>query len=54
MAGPDRATLDRLGADVAAGRIRVPTTRTYDLADVPAALADFSAGTLGKLAVSLQ
>lgn len=54
MADPETATLDRLGADAAAGRLRVPTTRTYRLAGVPTALADLSAGTLGKLAVTLS
>ncbi|WP_446215158.1 hypothetical protein [Micromonospora sp. IBHARD004] len=49
MASPEPATLDRLASDVVAGRLRVPITRRYDLADVPQALADFS-GALGKLA----
>lgn len=53
MANPDPATLDRLAVDAAAGRLRVPITRTYDLAEVPQAITDFSAGKLGKLAVSL-
>jgi NADPH:quinone reductase-like Zn-dependent oxidoreductase len=51
MAAPDPATLDRLAAEVAAGRLRVPITRTYRLAEVPQALADFGAGAVGKLAV---
>lgn len=54
LADPDPATLDRLATDVVAGRLRVPTSRAYDLADVPAALAEFSGGTLGKLAVTLS
>lgn len=54
MANPDRATLDRLAAEVAAGRLRVPLTRTYPLADTPQALADFAAGTLGKIGISLD
>jgi NADPH:quinone reductase-like Zn-dependent oxidoreductase len=54
MASPDPATLDRLAADAAAGRLRVPITRSYGLTDVPEALADFAAGTLGKLAVTLS
>ena len=53
MADPDSAGLDRLAADVVAGRLRVPTHQTYGLADVPSALAEFSAGTLGKLGVTL-
>jgi NADPH:quinone reductase-like Zn-dependent oxidoreductase len=53
MAGPNQTALERLGADAAAGRLRVPVTRTYPLADVPQALADFAAGALGKLAVTI-
>jgi NADPH:quinone reductase-like Zn-dependent oxidoreductase len=53
-ADPSPATLDRLAADVAGGRIRVPISRTYALADVPQALADFPAGTLGKYAVRID
>jgi len=53
MANPAAATLDRLAADVAAGRIAVPVSRTYTLAEVPAALADFAAGKTGKLAVTV-
>jgi NADPH:quinone reductase-like Zn-dependent oxidoreductase len=53
MAGPSQEALDQLAADAAAGRLRVPVTRTYPLAEVPQALADFAAGALGKLAVSI-
>lgn len=51
MAVPAAGTLDRLAADVAAGRLPVPVDRTYPLADVPAA---FAAGTLGRLAVTVS
>jgi len=54
MANPATATLDRIAADAAAGRITVPVGRTYPLADVPAAFGDFSGGTLGKLAVTFD
>jgi NADPH:quinone reductase-like Zn-dependent oxidoreductase len=54
LADPQRATLDRLAADVVSGRVRVPISRTYELADAPRALADFTGGTLGKLAVSVR
>jgi NADPH:quinone reductase len=50
---PDRRTLDRLAADVVHGQLTVPVQRTYPLADVPRALADFAAGTRGKLAISV-
>jgi NADPH:quinone reductase-like Zn-dependent oxidoreductase len=51
VANPDGPTLDRLAGDAAAGRLRVPVSRTYTLNDVPTAFADFAAGTVGKLAV---
>jgi NADPH:quinone reductase-like Zn-dependent oxidoreductase len=53
MASPEAATLDRIAADVAGGALRVPIMRTYALDATPQALADFGAGTLGKLAVSV-
>jgi NADPH:quinone reductase-like Zn-dependent oxidoreductase len=54
MASPDADILDRLAADIAAGRLRVPITRTYALDEVPAAIVDFRNGTVGKLAVAVQ
>ena len=51
MANPTADTLDRLAADLAAGRLTVPVARSYPLADVPAAFADFATGTLGKIAI---
>ena len=54
MANPDSRVLDRLAADVVAGRLRVPITHTYALDEVPAAIAGFRVGTLGKLAVAVQ
>ena len=54
MAAPRAAILDRLAADVVAGRLRVPVTRTYGLAEVPQALGDFAAGALGKFAVAID
>jgi NADPH:quinone reductase-like Zn-dependent oxidoreductase len=54
MANPVTATLAKLADAAAAGIIRVPVTRTYDLEDVPQGLADFAAGTLGKLAVRID
>ncbi len=53
MANPVTSTLDRLSAAVADGTVRVPIQRTYSLQDVPQALADFEAGTLGKLAITI-
>ncbi len=54
IATPDAERLDRLAADAAAGRLRSSIRRTYRLEEVPQALADFAAGTLGKLAVTLE
>jgi NADPH:quinone reductase len=52
-AAPVRQALERLAADVVNGQLTVPVQRTYPLADVPRALADFAAGTRGKLAISV-
>lgn len=52
-ANPTSETLDRLAADVAAARLIVPIARTYPLTEVPAAIADFTGGTLGKLAIAV-
>jgi NADPH:quinone reductase len=54
FANPDTATLDRLAADVVAGRLRVPIQRTYQLDELGQAMADYTAGTQGKLAVSVS
>ena len=54
MANPEAATLDRLAADVVAGRLRVPIQRTYRLEELGQAMADFAAGTRGKLAISVD
>jgi NADPH:quinone reductase-like Zn-dependent oxidoreductase len=53
MAMPSTKTLERLAADVVGGQLTVPVQRTYPLDRVPQALADFAAGTLGKLAISV-
>ena len=53
VADPQEKVLDRLATDVAGGRLRVPVTRTYALAEVPTALADFRKGTVGKFAVAV-
>ena len=53
VADAGREVLDRLAADVAAGRLTVPITRRYPLADAPRALEDFTGGTIGKYAVDI-
>ncbi|GLI00532.1 NADP-dependent oxidoreductase [Phytohabitans aurantiacus] len=52
-ANPSADTLDRLAADVAAGRLTVPVARAYPLAEVPTAFGDFAGGTLGKIAITV-
>jgi NADPH:quinone reductase-like Zn-dependent oxidoreductase len=54
FASSDAATLDRLAAEVAAGRLKTPIQRTYRLAEVGQALADFAAGTRGNLAIAVN
>src|SRR3954452_20236415 len=54
MANPAPATLDRLAADLAAGRVTVPVERTYPLEEVPAAFGDFAGGTRGKIAIVIS
>nr|WP_269329726.1 NADP-dependent oxidoreductase [Kineosporia babensis] len=53
MATPTAETLDRLAADVVAGRLRLPVGAAFSLEEAPAAFAAFAGGTLGKIAVSL-
>jgi NADPH:quinone reductase-like Zn-dependent oxidoreductase len=53
-ASPHRALLEILAGEVAAGRLRIPVQRSYTLGQVPQAFADFAAGTLGKLAVTID
>jgi len=53
-AAPRRDQLEILAGKVATGRLRVPIQRSYPLEDGPHALADFAAGKLGKLAVTID
>jgi NADPH:quinone reductase-like Zn-dependent oxidoreductase len=54
MANPTPATLQRLAADLAAGRLSVPVERTYPLDEVPAAFGEFAAGARGKIAITVS
>ena len=54
MANPVTTTLAQVADAVTTGTIRVPVARTYRLDEVPEALADFSAGKCGKLAVRIE
>jgi len=53
MADPNGATLERLAADLAAGRVRLHVEKAYRLEEAPQAIADFSAGSVGKLALKI-
>lgn len=53
VANPTPEILARIAENHAAGRTSVTIQRSYRLQDVPAALADFSAGTIGKLVIVL-
>jgi NADPH:quinone reductase-like Zn-dependent oxidoreductase len=53
FANPDAATLDRLAAEVASGRLRTSIQRTYTLDQIGDAFAAFSGETLGKLAIAI-
>lgn len=52
MANPDPQTLAALAEQAAAGRLRIPVTATFPLAQAPEAFAAFRAGTLGKITVT--
>jgi NADPH:quinone reductase-like Zn-dependent oxidoreductase len=52
MANATPQTLARLAADAASGVLRVPVTVTYPLERVGEAFGAFSAGTLGKVAIT--
>jgi NADPH:quinone reductase-like Zn-dependent oxidoreductase len=54
MADPSVANLTSLAAEVVAGRLRVPVARTYPLTEAAQAVTDFTAGTVGKLAVTIE
>jgi NADPH:quinone reductase-like Zn-dependent oxidoreductase len=54
FANSDAVTLDRLAAEVAAGRLKKSIQQTYALDQIGDAFAAFTAGTRGKLAVSIN
>ncbi|WCN79083.1 NADP-dependent oxidoreductase [Micromonospora sp. LH3U1] len=54
MANPTPETLERLAADLAAGRLSVPIERTFTLTEVPAAFGEFTGGTRGKIAITVS
>jgi NADPH:quinone reductase-like Zn-dependent oxidoreductase len=54
MANPDAATLGRLADEVLAGRLRVPVEQTIPLAEGATAFDAFGAGTLGKVAITVD
>jgi NADPH2:quinone reductase len=52
MAVPTADVLDGLAAEVAAGRLRVPIQSTYRLEEAPKAIAHFTEGHYGKIAIT--
>jgi NADPH:quinone reductase-like Zn-dependent oxidoreductase len=54
MANPDVAALESLAAEVVAGRLRVQIQQSYSLENAGQAMADFGAGTLGKLGITIE
>ncbi|GIH24231.1 NADPH:quinone reductase [Acrocarpospora phusangensis] len=52
VADPQPDTLRRLAEDAAAGRIRVPISRSHPLEEAAQAIAGFAAGTLGKIGIT--
>ncbi len=53
-ANPSQDTLDRIAARHADNHTTVTVQRVYDLEQVPDAIGDFSAGTLGKLVIAIN
>jgi NADPH:quinone reductase-like Zn-dependent oxidoreductase len=54
FASSSTASLDRLAAEVAAGRVKTSIQRTFALDQVGDAFAAFTAGTRGKLAIAIS
>lgn len=54
FANPTIDTLNQLADNHARGHSRVTVQQTYPLDETPAALADFAAGTLGKLIIIID
>jgi NADPH:quinone reductase-like Zn-dependent oxidoreductase len=53
MADPSLETLTKLATEVVEGRLQVPLANAYALTEVVQAIADFVAGSVGKLAVAI-
>ena len=53
LANADAATLNRLAAEVAAGRLQTPIQQTFTLDQIGEAFATFAAGTRGNLAIEI-
>jgi len=51
---PKPVTLQQLAGQAATGALWVPVTRRYPLSDAPRALTDFTAGAVGKLAITID
>ena len=54
MGAPTAEKLASFAEQAASGTLQVPIQKTYALADAPAAIAAFSAGTRGKLVLTVD
>ncbi len=54
MGAPTPEKLTVLADQVAAGALRLEIQQTYPLAEAPAALAAFAAGTRGKIVLTVE
>jgi NADPH:quinone reductase-like Zn-dependent oxidoreductase len=53
MGAPTAETLATLAEQAASGALQVPIQETYALADAQSAIASFSAGTRGKIVLTI-
>jgi NADPH:quinone reductase-like Zn-dependent oxidoreductase len=51
---PNPELLPSIAAPTVSGELRVPITATYPLGDIGQAFADFAAGAVGKLVISIR
>jgi NADPH:quinone reductase len=54
MANSEPVVLGRLATELSNGKLRAPIQRTYPLEQTGQTMADFAAGTRGKLAISIE
>jgi NADPH:quinone reductase-like Zn-dependent oxidoreductase len=54
MGTPTPEKLADLAGQAASGKLQVPVQETFPLADAPSAIAAFSAGTIGKIVLTIR